>query len=248
MKAGPEHRVDCEVGAGDRSYERTLVDAIDEIELSDAGSPVAEHARGDATVGAVVALPAHHDDPAAVGPPEHPASLERDRAARAFDEDRFGCPGCSRAPVGLGHLGGRDDRAHALHSSARRTTGSVRRSTRSICASTSSRITGSVSVTWSAMAWYRSRYPSSTRRATLAGSRPWKRTCISVRPVVWLPLTSGTSTNVRPSARPRTTVTSRSVAARCLVPRNTGFVSVRERMSRAMPPRSTTAIVESSML
>ena len=58
-------------------------------------------------------------------------------------------------------------------------------------------------------------------------------------PVTSVCLASGTRITVRPSW-PRTTVTSRSKAARCLVPRSAGFDAVREGIERATPPWSTT--------
>ena len=61
--------------------------------------------------------------------------------------------------------------------------------------------------------------------------------------MTWLPFTSGTITNMRPSERPRATVTSRSLTTRCFVPRRTDDVSVRDGIDVAMPPRSTTLIV-----
>ena len=63
-------------------------------------------------------------------------------------------------------------------------------------------------------------------------------------PVACPSLTSGTITIGRSSRRPRATSTSRSLATRCLVPRSSGERSVRLAMSRAMPPRSTRAIVD----
>ena len=80
--------------------------------------------------------------------------------------------------------------------------------------------------------------------AASAGRRSWKRTCSRVRPRRRLSLVSGTRITVRPSLAPRATVTSRSSAARCLVPRSRGSRSVRDgqRGGDAAPVRSPVVV------
>ncbi len=144
---GAEHCVDCKVGALQRARKGHPVDAVGEREHVDAGTECAQQTRRDAPVGAVVPLSRDHDRSPSVDAPEHPARPFGDSASRALDEDGLGRSRRDRAPVGGGHLGRRDDCFHDRQWPASVTTGSVSRSTRSIVPSTSSRMTGSVSVT-----------------------------------------------------------------------------------------------------
>ena len=139
-----------------------------ETQLVDADSAGAQEARRDSPVGAVVALAAHDDHAPAVAAAQHRERLTGDGASGPLDQHRFGSAGCDRPLIGGGHLRGRE---HGFHGcgfdapvvissggrgfqwSARRTTGSVSSSIRPMRPSTSSRMTGSISVTWSAMAW-----------------------------------------------------------------------------------------------
>ena len=166
-KARAVHRIDDERRSRQCPLEVGVSEADLQQELFDPDARLPQPTGGHPPVGSVVALPGHDGRPATVRAAEHAAARgarRPDRPARPGPKpvfrsrSRAGRPRPSRpasARVASVRAPPRRSCRHryCFQWSASRTTGSVRSSTKPIRPSTSSRMTGSNSVTWSAMAW-----------------------------------------------------------------------------------------------
>jgi hypothetical protein len=111
-EAGAEHGVDERVGAEQCALAQLAVDAAVEGEHVDAHSPAAQRTGRDVAVAAVVALPAHGNDPPAVRAAHLAPHGPRHGAPGPLHEHLDGRSRRDRAPVGLAHLGGCQHRLH----------------------------------------------------------------------------------------------------------------------------------------
>ena len=97
------HRVDRDVGARERAGEPAAIDTRCELDHVHPHTPAFQRGRGDQTVTAVVAFPAHHDRPTPVTPSGGTAHLPCDRASGTLHQHGDRRTGRDRALIGTSH-------------------------------------------------------------------------------------------------------------------------------------------------
>ncbi len=222
---GAEHRVDREIGAAECPPQRCLVEPASSINSSTPTPQPAQPPRRDHAVGAVVALAAHDDDPAPVRtpsmrraagrPPRHPPAPRVHRSGVPAEIVRRSASAISsgvrrRASTRRGFTLFQDRRGERPARSAARQVDPPEH----VVAHDGLDLRDLVGDGLVPIAVPLEHAP----RPRPPARRSWNRTCSSVIPVVWRPSPRARRSASARRLRPRTTVTSRSAAARCFFP------------------------------